>query len=756
MNKVKATSNSGITTRLNPKVLWGILAGISICGAIFRSWHITKRLLWLDEIHSYRIINQRAGLFEFIKTWWHSNNAADPPLFYLINYAFSGNINAPSHLQLRLPTLIMGILCIPAVYVLVHRIMGERVAILAAFLMSINTFAIQYSQEYRPYAQLLLTAILFLIAQFTVCRQFTWKAWSYLLAASLALIYTHYFGCFALASGYVCWIAVEVRRKIKKLSAAPWAAILLLPLVVAVAYSPVFSYALTRAKAYSSTMDPSGSMGKQMLKMYLANKANSGFFGNLASSMFVGYLVQANRFSIYFYSLLTVAGCIYLGYRRPAILAATCTWITLSSLMSYFFYEVFKFPYEPRRSIFQLPAWILLLSTGIYGIFCLLRFIFRPRFGNRIAQVFCAGLLILCFALATKQFSSFDNWGYRSAANQADWLQMAEFVDSNAGVDDSVMLPVISGNTWALSQFGFYYRRIGGLKTVKTANTVEELRSALKERHSLGWYVLTSPWEIPPTTFEYLVKYGQWQNFAGGSVILLSSDPQITTLNHSQPILIPATETGAIAPKSGSIIANLEFTGSTTGKAKLTKNAPFVYTHFNRGITWTSVTDIADSTTNPALQLGLYPVIKPDIWHSASQFSEILPRSSRISFPVVNGKAALCMRYNGIAKYRFWLEQAGNFELSIEAANDKPGPITARVFSRNSGELPLYTFNKADNECSIVSHPLRLKKGLNELTVYYNSFRRIPDKTWNPEDSANQFIFTKWKLGLVSGGNDEH
>src|SRR5579862_1541643 len=131
-----------------PLVLFCILAA-------FLSLHQIGRLsFWNDELF----------------TVWHVNLGmramrANMSLYYLLVHVWMTLFSEASEGTLRTLSAIFFVFCIPAVFLLGRTVSnGKRAAtatgLLAALLMAINAYAIQYAQELRSYSMVTLFAIL--------------------------------------------------------------------------------------------------------------------------------------------------------------------------------------------------------------------------------------------------------------------------------------------------------------------------------------------------------------------------------------------------------------------------------------------------------------------------------------------------------------------------------------------------------------------------------------------------------------------
>ena len=128
-----------------------------------------------------------------------------PPLSFILSWA-SAKIGDPT-IWLRLPSLLAGILLIPAVYAVGRRTVGRSAALAAAALATLSPFLIFYSQEARSYLPaafaVLVTTLLLLVA----LERRTWGWWAGYVAATIACLYLSYTTALPLGVqfGWVLW-----------------------------------------------------------------------------------------------------------------------------------------------------------------------------------------------------------------------------------------------------------------------------------------------------------------------------------------------------------------------------------------------------------------------------------------------------------------------------------------------------------------------------------------------------------------------
>lgn len=176
--------------------LYGLLASIIVLGAWLRLATLDYREVWYDEAYSGLLVRQSwSEMFTLIRADVH------PPVYYVILKSWVA-VAGSSDFALRLPSAVAGVLLIPAAFWFMQLLQQKRnqpkhnwISLGAAYLIAINPFLIEYSQEARGYT---LVALLMTLAAGWFWRALQrsplatnrdWLAWSVCLG--LAFL-THY------------------------------------------------------------------------------------------------------------------------------------------------------------------------------------------------------------------------------------------------------------------------------------------------------------------------------------------------------------------------------------------------------------------------------------------------------------------------------------------------------------------------------------------------------------------------------------
>jgi O-antigen/teichoic acid export membrane protein len=161
--------------------------GFSLTGLVVRL--IVPRGLWLDEATSVDQARMSfAGMISNLRT-----TDVHPPLYFSVLWV-SVRWLGSGELAVRLPSIIAGTLVVPMLYVLGKEAYDRRTGVVAAAVGSVAPIMVWYSQEARMYALLMLFGVIALWAQVRILNRGGRLVWVIYAAASIALVWTQYFG----------------------------------------------------------------------------------------------------------------------------------------------------------------------------------------------------------------------------------------------------------------------------------------------------------------------------------------------------------------------------------------------------------------------------------------------------------------------------------------------------------------------------------------------------------------------------------
>ena len=165
------------------------VVSLTVLAVAFGLFRLDHNSVWLDEATSVAIARQ--DLAALVQQSWGPTEAGNMFLYYLLMHAAPWSLG--SEVGARLLSVISAALTVPFIYLTGRRMFDPLVGLLAAGLLTLNAFFVQYAQEARSYALALLfvSAATYLFIRAIDGR--SPRAWlAYAAVAALAL-YAHYF-----------------------------------------------------------------------------------------------------------------------------------------------------------------------------------------------------------------------------------------------------------------------------------------------------------------------------------------------------------------------------------------------------------------------------------------------------------------------------------------------------------------------------------------------------------------------------------
>lgn len=194
--KLSGTSGPADTHRKSPvSGHFLITGGLLLGAALLRFLDLEGGSLWNDELFSFNVADLPSSAIgpELIAHYHH------PPLFfYLLHLVL--RLFGHHAWALRLISALCGSLTVGLVYVGGRKFFNGRSALIAALICLLSPFHLAYSQEGRPYALAALLALMSLYSLMSLLGDGR-PRWKLLYVLStLALLSTHHWGLFFLAS----------------------------------------------------------------------------------------------------------------------------------------------------------------------------------------------------------------------------------------------------------------------------------------------------------------------------------------------------------------------------------------------------------------------------------------------------------------------------------------------------------------------------------------------------------------------------
>lgn len=198
--------------------MWGLaLLIIMGCGVYLRLYDLGKLSLWNDEIVSVEYAKR--GLADMFK------NQPNMALYYAALHFWIKTIPNLSEVWLRLPSAIFSIISIWIIAEIGRTMgLGKRRwvnGLVAALLVAVNAFSVQYAQEVRAYS---LVFVLTSLSTYLLIRAIDQKEqlndswWMWYVLVSVLAIYSYFFAIFILGAQMVSVLIVLIGKHRKFLN----------------------------------------------------------------------------------------------------------------------------------------------------------------------------------------------------------------------------------------------------------------------------------------------------------------------------------------------------------------------------------------------------------------------------------------------------------------------------------------------------------------------------------------------------------
>ena len=219
-----------------------MLASIMAVGLGLRLFRLDYMGYWHDEvISSFAARPPALEIFRSITA-----NDTHPPLYHILLH-FWGARFGYEIISLRLFSVLISLLCVPAVYLLGRTLLGHATGLVAAALMASSPFLIFHGQQARMYPLLTLLLLLTTLAFLAAWRRGGAWRWALFGLAAAAGFYTHVYFGFSLL-GLNLWALAESVR-LRQLDRRAWAGLILAQLVAVLCFSPFLLTMLTLTSA---------------------------------------------------------------------------------------------------------------------------------------------------------------------------------------------------------------------------------------------------------------------------------------------------------------------------------------------------------------------------------------------------------------------------------------------------------------------------------------------------------------------------
>jgi len=496
---------------LYPLLVLGLIVFI---GSVLRFYGLDQKSLWVDEMASVRDSESVASMIK----------GAQPPLYYFILYLFRHM--GTNEFILRLPSAIFGVLTITLSYKLGKLFFGTKEGLVGAFLLSISTFHVYYSQEARMYTLLAFLSLLSLFFFYKSITENKKPLWLGFILSTLSTLYTHYFGGIVVFVEIAIFILIATKREIpikaksKRITKRTFLMFILSITTIFISYVPILYWKLNLNKLISSliglgTQNGSG-LSQPSLELSFIVKVFGEFSGGSPFS-YGGPL-------LYLFMFFFVCGCFLSIKKYKEKLALMLLWMFLPIPLLFLASTRLRVFSEPRYLIYVLPVYLLVISKGITSI---PEYVLNVSKGKTILTSLTPVRnpkipYVAVFLIATVFIGSSiaPLLGYYSEEKQ-DWRAVAKYLEAEIQPDDVVVVDP----SYISLPFSYYFNNPKNVSVQKTYGSVSALET-IYYRYGRVWFVTH---HAHTEMIEWLSQYSLWRKkFSGGLLVYFVSKPPPT------------------------------------------------------------------------------------------------------------------------------------------------------------------------------------------------------------------------------------
>lgn len=472
-------------------VTYFILVILTLLAWGLRLHRLDAQSLWYDEGVTATLAQR--SLVDL--TQWTAHDI-QPPLYYYVTWGW-GRLAGWSEWSLRFVSAWWGVLAIPVLATLSHRLTGRRsVALLVGLLTALHPLLVYYSQEARMYTMLVTLGALagYALVRIDDRNRSSWRAWLIYVLVATAAVYTHYFAFFLLMALGCAFLldrfvgkGLAVARHDPHLHGFIVTHLLILLLYLAW-IAPLFQQLRTDASYWQG-----------QLKMWEALRSLALRFTSGETRLEEQAAATLRSYAILTCLLLLVL--VWHAHRnftlRRALLYTLC-WLALP-LGGVLGLAAFVPKFNARYGMIALPGLLLLWGAGI-GLLVEGWLRTQPTddqrtIGRFLTTVGCIGGMAAVLFLGNNFRIANVNWFTDAAFTKAQWRELTRYLRAQHQVGEAIVL--VSGHAWPIWD---YYApdlpaiRLPALEILDVnavldfANTGELLRTALQGKKG-AWLV---------------------------------------------------------------------------------------------------------------------------------------------------------------------------------------------------------------------------------------------------------------------------
>jgi uncharacterized membrane protein len=182
------------------------IGALAVAGAALRFVRLEGQSFWYDEAVSAELGSRTA--WDLLSG--RARDLGNPPLHPLLLH-FWGLVFGTGDGSLRALSAVLGALCVPVLFSVARRMVGDRRGALAAAIFAVAPLHVYLAQEARAFALLTLLGLVSIQQlQRAIESPSRWRWWIGWALATAGALYAHYYAFFLLA-GEALWVAAQPR-----------------------------------------------------------------------------------------------------------------------------------------------------------------------------------------------------------------------------------------------------------------------------------------------------------------------------------------------------------------------------------------------------------------------------------------------------------------------------------------------------------------------------------------------------------------
>lgn len=325
---------------------------------------VNTRGIWVDEAISIAQARQPFGrMLEQLAA-----SDVHPPGHHAILWLTVRALGT-SELAVRLPSILAGVLLVPAVGALARTLYDRRTGLIAAALTTVAPLAVWYSQEARMYALFMLAGTVSVWAQVRAMRGGHWAWWPTWGVAAAAMVWFQWFAVLPLAVQFgaaaVAWWQARGTPEARRIAGGTAGALA----VTAAAVAPLVPILRDELTAYTSRR---GEAAPNVAGNVASSHDPVSVYAVIANGIWAVWGYHADRAmtqvgALWPFGMLAALGALGRGRSRATTLVLACALVP--GLVLFGVAVVKRDLFELRYFALAVPLLLVLLARSVTAVF---------------------------------------------------------------------------------------------------------------------------------------------------------------------------------------------------------------------------------------------------------------------------------------------------------------------------------------------------------------------------------------------------